>query len=105
MKVICKKNYTCWVSAPHLIRSKIIPETKEGTQSFSCFEAGQIYDCTSVWEDGDYQFVYVDSRIRHSAGGRGSDYPKYLHYIFYTKQSFEMFDKHRQFKDYFEFIK
>jgi len=100
IKVVCIKTYTDWVSAEHLIKSGIKPETSRGTQSFPKFEKGKIYNCSQ--ELGDKKFVWIDTRILHSIGGKNSDYPKFLYDTFYMDKSS---DPLRSFEDYFIYLK
>lgn len=103
IKVVCIKTYTDWVSAEHLLKSGITPETKDGTQSFPKFEKGKIYKCSQELGEED-TFVWIDTKILHSIGGKDSDYPKYLYDTFYIKQG-KIKDTLREFKDYFIYLK
>lgn len=103
IKVICTKSFSGWLSSAHLIKSGIVPETKEGTQDFLKFEKGKAYNCSKEIEClSGSKIVYVDTTVLHSIGG--PEYPKHLYELFYIKQG-EIKDMRRNFKDYFTYIK
>lgn len=101
IKVVCIKTYTEWVSAEHLIKSGIKPETTEGTIQFPKFEKGKIYNCSRVIGE-DNKFVCIDTKILHEIGGKDSDYPKFLFNNFYMDKKS---DPLRSFEEYFIYLK